>query len=40
MRNITAHTYDHEKAQQVYRDTLVFINDARALLKALEVRNA
>lgn len=40
MRNITAHTYDHEKAQQVYRDTLVFINDARALLIALEARNA
>ena len=40
MRNITAHTYDHEKAQQVYQDTLIFINDARALLKALEARNA
>ena len=40
MRNITAHTYDHEKAQQVYRDTLIFINDARALLIALEARNA
>jgi nucleotidyltransferase substrate binding protein (TIGR01987 family) len=40
MRNITAHTYDHEKAQRVYRDTLVFINDARALLKELEARNA
>ena len=40
MRNITAHTYDHEKAQQVYQDTLIFINDARALLQALETRNA
>ena len=40
MRNITAHTYDHEKAQQVYQDTLIFINDARALLIALEARNA
>ena len=40
MRNITAHTYDHQKAQQVYQDTLIFINDARALLKALEARNA
>lgn len=39
MRNITAHTYDHEKAQQVYRDTLVFIIDARALLKNLVARN-
>ena len=40
MRNITAHTYDHQKAQLVYRDTLVFIVDARALLAALERRNA
>ena len=40
MRNITAHTYDHEKAQQVYQGTLVFINDARDLLARLEVRNA
>ena len=40
MRNITAHTYDHQKAQQVYQDTLVFIVDARALLAALERRNA
>lgn len=40
MRNITAHTYDHEKAKQVYKDTLIFINDARDLLKRLEVRNA
>lgn len=40
MRNITAHTYDHDKAQQVYLDTLKFIGDARALLQALEARNA
>lgn len=39
MRNITAHTYDHEKAQQVYQGTLLFINDARALLTSLEARN-
>jgi nucleotidyltransferase substrate binding protein (TIGR01987 family) len=39
MRNITAHTYDHEKAQKVYEGTLVFINDARALLASLEARN-
>lgn len=39
MRNITAHTYDHEKAQQVYRGTLAFIKDAKNLLAALEVRN-
>ena len=40
MRNITAHTYDHQKAQQVYQDSLGFIVDARALLVALERRNA
>jgi nucleotidyltransferase substrate binding protein (TIGR01987 family) len=40
MRNVTAHTYDHEKAQQVYQDTLTFISDARDLLSRLEVRNA
>ena len=39
MRNITAHTYDHEKARQVYQETLVFIADARALLVELEARN-
>ncbi|MEI6987098.1 MAG: nucleotidyltransferase substrate binding protein [Rhodospirillaceae bacterium] len=39
MRNITAHTYDHEKAQQVYKDTLVFISDARSLLDRLKARN-
>jgi nucleotidyltransferase substrate binding protein (TIGR01987 family) len=40
MRNITAHTYDHEKARQVYQETLIFIDDARALLRKLEARNA
>lgn len=40
MRNITTHTYDHEKAQQVYQGTLIFINDAHTLLAALEKRNA
>lgn len=40
MRNTTAHTYDHKKARQVYKDTLGFISDARALLTALESRNA
>lgn len=39
MRNITAHTYDHEKAQQVYQGVLDFIGDARALLLKLESRN-
>ena len=39
MRNITAHTYDHEKANQVYQETLIFIGDAQNLLSALEARN-
>ncbi len=39
MRNLTAHTYDHEKARQVYQGTLLFLADARALLAALEARN-
>ena len=39
MRNITAHTYDHDKALQVYQGTLLFITDARALLAQLEARN-
>ena len=40
MRNITAHTYDHEKAQKVYQGTRDFIVDARALLHTLKARNA
>ena len=40
MRNITAHTYDHEKANHVYKGTLTFIGDARALLETLDARNA
>ena len=40
MRNITAHTYDRQKAQRVYQGTLEFIGDARDLLRNLEARNA
>jgi nucleotidyltransferase substrate binding protein (TIGR01987 family) len=40
MRNITAHTYDHQKAQQIYRGTMAFMIDARHLLQKLEARNA
>jgi nucleotidyltransferase substrate binding protein (TIGR01987 family) len=40
MRNITAHTYDHEKAKRVYDGTLTFIGDARALLETLDARKA
>lgn len=36
MRNITAHTYDHQKAQQVYEGTQAFMLDARHLLARLE----
>jgi nucleotidyltransferase substrate binding protein (TIGR01987 family) len=39
MRNISAHTYDHKKAQQVYTGTLAFIGDAKDVLARLEVRN-
>jgi nucleotidyltransferase substrate binding protein (TIGR01987 family) len=39
MRNITAHTYDHEKARQVYQETVVFIDDARLLLQQLAAMN-
>lgn len=40
MCDITAHTYDHDKAKQVYQGTLMFLADARALLAALETRHA
>lgn len=40
MRNATAHTYDHKKAQKVYQGTMAFIADANALLRKLEARNA
>jgi nucleotidyltransferase substrate binding protein (TIGR01987 family) len=36
MRNITPHTYDHQKAQQVYEGTQAFMVDARRLLANLE----
>lgn len=39
MRNITAHTYDHEKAKKMYQGNLDFIVDARDLLQKLEARN-
>ena len=39
IRNVTAHTYDHEKAHKVSVGTLSFIGDASALLQALERRN-
>jgi nucleotidyltransferase substrate binding protein (TIGR01987 family) len=39
MRNLSAHTYDREKARQVYQDTPRFVTDARSLLAVLEARN-
>lgn len=38
MRNITAHTYDHAKARQVYEGTSAFLTHARALLARLDAR--
>lgn len=39
LRNLTSHTYDIEKAKQVYAQTLVFIDDAVKLLQNLESRS-
>ncbi len=39
LRNITSHTYNHEKAQQVYQMTIAFLIDAKALLQKLEQRD-
>lgn len=39
MRNITAHTYDHQIAKQVYEGAFEFITDARDLLIRLNARN-
>ena len=36
MRNISTHTYDQVKARMVYADARAPLNDARALLAALE----
>jgi uncharacterized protein with HEPN domain len=40
MRNLSAHTYDHAKAGQVYREIRPFLANARSLLARLEARNA
>jgi nucleotidyltransferase substrate binding protein (TIGR01987 family) len=39
MRNITAHTYDHAKAEQVRRGLSGFLGDAETLLARLEALN-
>ena len=38
-RNATSHIYDFDKAEAVYLATVNFVDDARALLRALEARN-
>ncbi len=38
-RNATSHICDFDKAKAVYRGTVDFVHDARALLRALETRN-
>jgi nucleotidyltransferase substrate binding protein (TIGR01987 family) len=39
MRNVTSHTYDHEKAIQIYHGALKFRGDAGRLLARLEALN-
>ncbi len=39
MRNMTSHTYDHEKAQKIYEMPRGFLNDASNLLNKLEQRD-
>ena len=39
MRNITAHTYDHAKARQIYLGTAAFLADAKLLAARLAERN-
>ena len=38
-RNETAHTYDSEKADEIFRIARRFYADAKSLLEALETRN-
>lgn len=40
MRNITSHTYDETKAQQVYNGIAGFLESSRFLLKELQKRNS
>jgi nucleotidyltransferase substrate binding protein (TIGR01987 family) len=39
MRNVTSHTYNDEKAQQVYEETTGFLEHAASLLKRLDDHN-
>lgn len=38
-RNLTSHTYNADKAREVYHTAVEFLPDARALLAELESRN-
>lgn len=38
-RNLATHTYDEERAEEVYRISERFLGDAQALLRRLEDRN-
>lgn len=38
-RNLTSHTYNQAKAQQVYQTALLFIQDAKIVLHHLKQRN-
>lgn len=38
-RNRTAHTYDENTAREIYELALIFLTDARKLLRRLEERN-
>lgn len=39
MRNITSHTYDENKAHQVYNGIADFLDSSRFLLNQLQIRN-
>ncbi|OOF40081.1 MULTISPECIES: nucleotidyltransferase substrate binding protein [Rodentibacter] len=36
MRNVTSHTYDQNKAQEIYQNIQPFLESARSLIKQLE----
>lgn len=40
MRDMTSHTYDQERARQVWAGIPGFLREARALLARLEARDA
>ncbi|MCB0282669.1 MAG: nucleotidyltransferase substrate binding protein [Calditrichae bacterium] len=38
-RNLTSHTYDDEKAHEIYTVTFNFVNDAKYFLTQIELKN-